>query len=185
MYEINKLQGHRAQRIQSIFYKNFKCSYKILNRCGVHLRLIQYCKSAILQLKKKRLAILKCLLCEAQISLASNKTYLSELKPEQEKRENFLFVCFWFMQLEMWRYDRTQKLIMPKVLSFTFLLLVLFPLVWPHSQEMLSHQVATAQCLYVPWHPSTWKAEKCLFMIFPPKVPRQAWIGPLRSQDFL
>lgn len=77
------------------------------------------------------------------------------------KEGEFLFVCFWFMQLEMWRYDMTHKLTMLRVLSFHLPFLVLFPLVWPHSQEMLSYQVATAQCLYVPWHPSTWKAEKC------------------------
>ena len=111
---------------------------------------------------------------------------LAQARARREGEFFFSFLFFWFMQLEMWMYNRTQKLIMTKVLSFTFLLLVLFPLVWPLSQEMLSHQVATtAQCLYVPWHPSTWKAEKCFLMIFLAKVPRQAWIGPLRSHDFL
>ena len=97
------------------------------------------------------------------------------------------FLLLFFMQLEMWSYDRTQKFIMTKVLSFTFLLFLLFPLVGPHSQEMLSHQVATrARCLYVPWHPSTWrKAGKCLFIICLAKVPGQARIGPSRSHDFL
>ena len=38
-----------------IFY-NFKWSttYEILNHCVVHLKLIYYCKSSMLQLKKKK-----------------------------------------------------------------------------------------------------------------------------------
>ena len=58
MYKINKLQGclvqHREQSRCFVITLNGIRSIKTLNNCIVYLKLIQDCKSTILQLKKKK-----------------------------------------------------------------------------------------------------------------------------------
>ena len=60
MYKINKLQGclvqHREQSRCFVITLNGIRSIKTLNNCIVYLKLIQDCKSTILQLKKKKKA---------------------------------------------------------------------------------------------------------------------------------